>query len=59
MIDRLFAAHPVLTVLLIASLLGLIGYIELKVGKSPGNAYLTWGLTIFSLVCFFVIRLLS
>lgn len=59
MYERSFAAHPVLTVLATAALMGLVGWWELSVGKSRGGAYLTWGVTGISLIGFLILRFLG
>lgn len=45
--------------LLSASLMGIIGWFELRVGKSPRGAYLTWGVAGVGSAVFLIQKLLS
>jgi hypothetical protein len=57
--EKLFASHPVLTVLATSAFIGLIGWFEYRIGKSPRSAYLTWGVTGVSLAGFFILRFVA
>lgn len=59
MIRRLFEMHPVIGVVVATAFMGLVGWFELRVGKSRNAAYLTWGVAGISLVGFLILRAMS
>lgn len=59
MIRRLFETHPVVAVVAATAVMGLIGWFELRVGKSRNAAYLTWGVAGISLVGYLILRAMS